>query len=140
MYLGKLVELADVDTLYKSPRHPYTVALLSAVPSPDPRIRKKRLVLAGDVPSPANPPSGCRFHTRCWLREQLNRPQNCETEDPPFRDIGLGHRVACHWAEKITDSTVAAMVPAAGTLGMASAPEVTAGTPAAEAPTAPQPN
>jgi oligopeptide transport system ATP-binding protein len=117
MYLGKLVELADVDTLYKSPRHPYTVALLSAVPSPDPRVRKKRLVLAGDVPSPANPPSGCRFHTRCWLRERLGRPENCETEDPPFRDIGAGHQVACHWAEKISDSTVVELVPAAGLLG-----------------------
>ena len=102
MYLGKLVELADVQRLYKSPRHPYTVALLSAVPNPDPRIHKKRLVLAGDVPSPANPPSGCRFHTRCWLRERLGNPENCVTEDPTFRDIGDGHRVACHWAEKIT--------------------------------------
>jgi len=121
MYLGKLVELADVDTLYKTPRHPYTVALLSAVPSPDPRVRKKRLVLAGDVPSPANPPSGCRFHTRCWLRERLGRPENCETEDPPFRDIGTGHQVACHWADKINDATVAEVVPAAGTLGIATA-------------------
>jgi oligopeptide transport system ATP-binding protein len=125
MYLGKLVELADVDALYKTPRHPYTVALLSAVPSPDPRIRKKRLVLAGDVPSPANPPSGCRFHTRCWLRERLGRPENCEKEDPPFRDIGDGHQVACHWAEKISDSTVAEVVPAAGTLGIAAAEPVT---------------
>jgi peptide/nickel transport system ATP-binding protein len=116
MYLGKLVELADVIDLYKKPRHPYTIALLSAVPNPDPRIRKKRLVLAGDVPSPANPPSGCRFHTRCWLRERLGNPENCETEDPPFRDIGDGHRVACHWAEEITDATVAEFVarPASG--------------------------
>jgi oligopeptide/dipeptide ABC transporter ATP-binding protein len=141
MYLGKLVELADVDTLYKTPRHPYTVALLSAVPSPDPRVRKKRLVLAGDVPSPANPPSGCRFHTRCWLRERLDRPKNCETEDPPFRDIGAGHQVACHWAEKISDSTVAEVVPAAGTFGMAAGPTDGAAAPApqATAPTGPQP-
>jgi len=116
MYLGKLVELADVIELYKKPRHPYTIALLSAVPNPDPRIRKKRLVLAGDVPSPANPPSGCRFHTRCWLRERLGNPENCVTDDPPFRDIGEGHRVACHWAEEITDATVAEFVarPASG--------------------------
>jgi peptide/nickel transport system ATP-binding protein len=111
MYLGKLAELADVEEMYRHPRHPYTIALLSAVPHPDPRIRKKRLVLAGDVPSPANPPSGCRFHTRCWLRERLGNPENCETDDPEFRDIGSGHRVACHWAEQVTDSTVAELVP-----------------------------
>ena len=111
MYLGKLVELADVLDTYARPRHPYTIALLSAVPNPDPRIRKKRLVLAGDVPSPANPPSGCRFHTRCWLRERLGNPENCVTEDPPFRDIGTRHHVACHWAEEISDATVAEFVP-----------------------------
>ncbi len=111
MYLGKLVELADVAQLYVQPRHPYTVALLSAVPVPDPRVRKKRLVLRGDVPSPAAPPSGCRFHTRCWLREQLGNPENCTTLDPEFRDIGDGHRVACHWAEKVPASVVASALP-----------------------------
>jgi peptide/nickel transport system ATP-binding protein/oligopeptide transport system ATP-binding protein len=113
MYLGKLVELADVVELYKRPRHPYTIALLSAVPNPDPRVRKKRLVLEGDVPSPANPPSGCRFHTRCWLRTRLGNPENCATDEPEFRDIGTGHRVACHYAEQITDATVAELVPIA---------------------------
>jgi len=112
MYLGKMVETADVEELYANPRHPYTVALLSAVPDPDPRVRKKRLVLKGDVPSPAAPPSGCRFHTRCWLYERLNRPENCSTDDPAFRDIGGGHRVACHWAEEVPASVVAAAVPA----------------------------
>ena len=107
MYLGKLVELAEVDELYRRPRHPYTVALLSAVPDADPRIRKKRLVLKGDVPSPAAPPSGCRFHTRCWLREQLGNPENCTTIDPEFRDIGDDHLVACHWAEKVPTQVVA---------------------------------
>jgi oligopeptide transport system ATP-binding protein len=102
MYLGKIVELADVDELYVNPRHPYSVALLSAVPEPDPRRRKKRLVLKGDVPSPVNPPSGCRFHTRCWLREQLGNPENCVTDEPELRELGGGHRTACHWAEKIT--------------------------------------
>jgi oligopeptide/dipeptide ABC transporter ATP-binding protein len=140
MYLGKLVELADVDVLYKTPRHPYTVALLSAVPNPDPRVRKKRLVLAGDVPSPANPPSGCRFHTRCWLYDQLGRPKNCETDDPAFRDIGAGHRVACHWAEKIDETMVRAMVPAAGTLGMSTEAEKAASAiPVPTAPVGPEP-
>ena len=88
MYLGVMAELAEVDELYANPRHPYTVALLSAIPNPDPRIRKKRLVLTGDIPSPAAPPSGCRFHTRCWLRERLGRPEDCSTLQPEFRDIG----------------------------------------------------
>jgi oligopeptide/dipeptide ABC transporter ATP-binding protein len=107
MYLGKMVELAPVDVLYREPRHPYTVALLSAVPEPDPRARKPRVVLRGDVPSPAAPPSGCRFHTRCWLREQLNRPIECETIDPEFREIAGGHRVACHFAERVDQESVA---------------------------------
>jgi oligopeptide transport system ATP-binding protein len=106
MYLGKLVELADVRSLYEDPRHPYTVALLSAVPEPDPRRRRKRLVLKGDVPSPVNPPSGCRFHTRCWLRVQLGNPENCSTVEPELRDVGGGHRAACHWAEEISPERV----------------------------------
>jgi oligopeptide/dipeptide ABC transporter ATP-binding protein len=111
MYLGKIVEIAATDALYAHPHHPYTVALLSAIPVPDPRVRKKRLVLQGDVPSPANPPSGCRFHTRCWLREQLNNPEVCATEDPSLRDMGGGQRVACHFAEQV--STTAAQEVAA---------------------------
>lgn len=106
MYLGKLVELASVDTLYADPKHPYTVALLSAVPEADPRVRKKRIVLRGELPSPAAPPSGCRFHTRCWLREQLGNPEDCTTIDPEFRVIGSGHRVACHHAEEISEGRV----------------------------------
>jgi len=115
MYLGKLVELADTAETFSNPRHPYTVALLSAIPDPDPRIHKKRLVLKGDVPSPAAPPSGCRFHTRCWLREQLGNPENCSTEDPPFRELSTGHRVACHYAEQVSSERVtsaAAKAPA----------------------------
>ncbi len=112
MYLGKIVELGDVGELYSRPRHPYTIALLSAVPDPDPRVRKKRIVLKGDVPSPAAPPPGCRFHTRCWLRERLGNPENCVTEEPALRDIGPGHRVACHWAEAVPEDVVAAAVPA----------------------------
>ncbi len=108
MYLGKLVEVGSVEQLYANPRHPYTVALLSAIPSPDPRQRKKRLVLTGDVPSPAAPPSGCRFHTRCWLRERLGNPENCVTEEPQLRVFGeQGHQVSCHHAEDISQATVA---------------------------------
>ena len=103
MYLGRVVELAGVDRLYEQPRHPYTMALLSAVPEPDPRRRKNRLILKGDVPSPANPPSGCRFHTRCWLREKLGNPEHCVTQDPPLRDMGAGQRSACHFAEQVTE-------------------------------------
>ena len=90
MYLGKLVEEGAVEQLYRDPRHPYTVALLSAIPDADPRRRKKRLVLKGDVPSPAAPPSGCRFHTRCWLYEKLGNPERCVTEEPLLRDRRRG--------------------------------------------------
>jgi oligopeptide/dipeptide ABC transporter ATP-binding protein len=107
MYLGKIVEIGTVEELYRNPRHPYTVALLSAIPEADPRRRKKRLVLTGDVPSPAAPPSGCRFHTRCWLRERLGNPESCVTEEPVLRQLEDGtHRVACHWSEDISQSTV----------------------------------
>jgi oligopeptide transport system ATP-binding protein len=110
MYLGKIAELGSVEQLYKDPRHPYTVALLSAIPDPNPRRRKKRLVLKGDVPSPAAPPSGCRFHTRCWLREKVGNPERCSTEEPQLRDLGGGHQTACHFAEQISADSVAAAV------------------------------
>jgi oligopeptide/dipeptide ABC transporter ATP-binding protein len=110
MYLGKLVEEGAVEQLYRDPRHPYTVALLSAIPDADPRRRKKRLVLKGDVPSPAAPPSGCRFHTRCWLREKLGNPERCVTEEPMLRPISEGHRTACHYAEEVSDTAVASVV------------------------------
>jgi oligopeptide transport system ATP-binding protein len=109
MYLGKLVELARVDELYGSPSHPYTVALLSAVPETDPRRRKKRIVLKGDVPSPAAPPAGCRFHTRCWLRTRLGDPERCKTEEPVLREIRPNQAVACHFAEEITPETIEAV-------------------------------
>ena len=109
MYLGRLAELANVDDLYATPSHPYTVALLSAVPETDPRRRKKRLVLKGDVPSPAAPPPGCRFHTRCWLRARLGNPERCVTEEPQLREIRPGQQAACHFSEDITPQTIEAV-------------------------------
>ena len=106
MYLGKLVEVAETDELYENPQHPYSVALLSAIPVPDPRVRKSRLVLRGDVPSPANPPSGCRFHTRCWLRERLGNPAECSTTEPLLTAVSGGHLAACHFADRVTAQAV----------------------------------
>ncbi len=103
MYLGKIVETAASQELNERPLHPYSVALLSAVPIPDPVIesRRRRIILTGDVPSPVNPPSGCRFHTRCWLRDRLGNPERCVTEDPELRSLSTGHEVACHFAERV---------------------------------------
>ncbi|MBO6716926.1 MAG: ATP-binding cassette domain-containing protein [Rhizobiaceae bacterium] len=98
MYLGKMVELGTVAQLFAKPAHPYTKALLSAVPVPDPKVEanRKRILLTGDIPNAVNPPSGCRFRTRCpWAQEV------CATTDPEWRDMGDGRRVACHFAEEI---------------------------------------
>ena len=103
MYLGQVVELSPSHELYTKPIHPYTCALVSAVPIPDPKIetKRRRMILRGDVPSPANPPSGCRFHTRCWLRRELGNPERCVDERPELRQINPGHGVACHFAEEL---------------------------------------
>jgi oligopeptide/dipeptide ABC transporter ATP-binding protein len=101
MYLGRLVELADVDDLYQLPRHPYTVSLLSAVPEPDPTIAKAPVLLQGDVPNPSLPPSGCPFHTRCWLFEKLGRPAKCTMVQPPLDGDGSSHLAACHFSDAV---------------------------------------
>ena len=95
MYLGKIVELTDRETLFSDPRHPYTRALLSAAPVPEPGARRDRIILKGDIPSPINPPSGCRFHTRCPFAEA-----RCFSEEPVMRAIGSGHQVACHLVDE----------------------------------------
>ena len=111
MYLGRIVETGTVDQLYRNARHPYTVALLSAIPDADPRKRRQRLVLRGDVPSPAAPPAGCRFHSRCWLYEQLGKPERCVTEDPSLRVVeGVDHQTACHFSEDVSESRVLKIV------------------------------
>ncbi len=96
MYVGKLVEVAETGRLYSVPKHPYTEALLSAVPKPDPRLKAQRIVLEGDVADPAKPPSGCYFHPRCRFAQA-----RCKTEAPALREIEPGHLAACHFAETL---------------------------------------
>jgi oligopeptide/dipeptide ABC transporter ATP-binding protein len=91
MYLGKIVEMADSSVICKYPAHPYTQALISAIPSVDPDLREKRILLEGDIPSPMHPPSGCHFHPRCVRRKEI-----CGNEDPNFREIQTNHYVSCH--------------------------------------------
>jgi peptide/nickel transport system ATP-binding protein len=114
MYLGRLVETARTDDMHADPLHPYTIALLSAIPRPDPEVEARRthIVLQGEPPSPADPPSGCRFHTRCWLRTRLGDPERCATESPELRaaSVGDGHLVACHFPDESAASPERAAV------------------------------
>jgi peptide/nickel transport system ATP-binding protein len=105
MYLGSVVEVSASDDLYVNPLHPYTISLLSAVPIPDPVIERQRqpILLSGDIPSPANPPTGCRFHTRC----PYIQPTRCRDEPPPLRALAGEHEVACHWAQEIKSGQIA---------------------------------
>jgi peptide/nickel transport system ATP-binding protein len=111
MYLGVLVETASSDELYARPLHPYTISLMSAVPIPDPVIEdsRQRILLTGDLPSPANPPAGCRFHTRCPFRQETR----CDEERPALREILPGHHVACHYAEDVLAGRIGPNAPAA---------------------------
>jgi peptide/nickel transport system ATP-binding protein len=119
MYLGQIVELASSKEFYAQPLHPYSLALVSAAPIPDPiiELKRRRIILSGDVPSASDPPSGCRFHTRCWLREALGNPPACTEEQPALRQITPTRLVACHFAEKsgatATDAAMSAAVSVA---------------------------
>jgi peptide/nickel transport system ATP-binding protein len=100
MYLGKIAEVAERREMFANPQHPYTQALMSAIPIPDPELRRQRIILKGDVPSPVNPPSGCRFNPRCQLRAELGGPEICVREEPPLIELGaaaVDHRCACHF-------------------------------------------
>jgi peptide/nickel transport system ATP-binding protein len=106
MYLGQVAEYGPADAIYAPPYHPYTEALLSAVPIPDPSVEQKQIRLAGNVPSALNPPSGCRFHTRCPRRAEMlpDGGKICEVEVPPWRQVGDEHRIFCHIPlEKLCD-------------------------------------
>jgi peptide/nickel transport system ATP-binding protein len=94
MYLGKMVEIADYQDLFSKPLHPYTQALMSAIPIPNPKMKRKRIILKGDVPSPLNPPTGCRFHPRCPIARA-----NCSIDEPQLRELRPNHWVACHYAK-----------------------------------------
>jgi oligopeptide/dipeptide ABC transporter ATP-binding protein len=127
MYLGKIAELADRRAMFRSPEHPYTQALMSAIPVPDPELRRQRVILRGDVPSPVNPPSGCHFNPRCQLRAELGGPEICVTDEPPLLELAPDHLAACHFrgagAEAGTRAAIEAArrAPASSPAGVTSA-------------------
>ncbi len=102
MYVGKIIELADTEELYLNPKHPYTEALLSAVPKPDPRLEEQEIILSGEVANPADPPSGCLFHPRCQYAQD-----RCRLEAPPLEEVAPGHFAACHFAQELELTGVA---------------------------------
>ncbi len=104
MYLGRVAELADANELFRKQEHPYTEALMSAIPIPDPQLRRQRVILRGDVPSPVNPPKGCRFHPRCQLRQELGSPAICAEVEPPLIELGVDHACACHFRQPASGS------------------------------------
>ena len=112
MYLGRIAEVADRIDIFRDPQHPYTQALMSAIPIPDARLRRRRVILKGDVPSPVNPPEGCRFHPRCPLRERLGQPEICATTQPELvvRDVSddIEHVAACHFVTRKSSEASAA--------------------------------
>jgi oligopeptide/dipeptide ABC transporter ATP-binding protein len=114
MYLGRIVELTDRLELFLRPRHPYTQALLSAIPVPDPEQPRRRIILRGDVPSPVNPPAGCHFHPRCQLRQALGNPERCAIEPPELEPIEAGrpdHVAACHFQDRSLVGVAGAPLP-----------------------------
>jgi oligopeptide transport system ATP-binding protein len=122
MYLGRIAEIADRIDLFRNQEHPYTAALMSAIPVPDPEMRRKRVILRGDVPSPVNPPSGCRFHPRCPLRASLGNPEICVTDVPVLKDVGGDHLAACHFR-----GPGAPDVPVVGPTGVQATPAAAGG-------------
>ncbi len=121
MYLGRIAEVAERIDLFRHQEHPYTEALMSAIPIPDPEIRRQRVILTGDVPSPVNPPSGCRFHPRCPLRASLGDPAICAVDTPPLVDVGSGHLAACHFRGPRAEENLARHGHANAPLAVASA-------------------
>jgi peptide/nickel transport system ATP-binding protein len=97
MYVGKIVEMAETEELFLNPQHPYTEALMSAVPKPDPRLKMERIILSGEVANPANPPSGCYFHPRCRYAKEL-----CKKENPQLKETNPEHQVSCHFAKELS--------------------------------------
>ena len=115
MYLGRMAEVAPSFALRHRPLHPYSIALWSAIPAMSPAIeaRRQRIILQGDIPSPASPPSGCRFHTRCWLRQKLMEPEICTQVDPQLVEVEGDHLVACHFIDRVDGSPEQRQVAAA---------------------------